>query len=184
VSIQHDMETTCPKCGQDYRLHKGDEVECVCPTPPAVVAIIQHEQDARKAFVAHMESVGTTDVIWATQVGPVGYRNGVYAAMLAVEWDRFHAGYHAALAVAPATGDAAAVREAAEHLCDELGRILWQDAPLKWPEIKALRDKVRGMLTAIPLPAPKHGVCLRCGYLAVPPVCTKCYAPYTLPKEN
>lgn len=31
MSVQHDMETRCPKCGQDYSIHRGDEVECVCP---------------------------------------------------------------------------------------------------------------------------------------------------------
>ena len=45
---------------------------------------------------------------------------------------------------------------AAEHLCDELDRILWLGEPLKWPEIRKLRDAVRVKLSRIH--DPSHGV--------------------------
>lgn len=32
-SIQHTMETTCPKCHAPYAKHTGDEVTTVCPSP-------------------------------------------------------------------------------------------------------------------------------------------------------
>ena len=51
----------------------------------------------------------------------------------------------------------AAVRDAllaSERLCDELARILWAKEPLKWPEIRALRDDARAKLSRAALAAP------------------------------
>jgi len=79
----------------------------------------------REAFVAHMATVGVTDVAWTNALGPVGTRADHYGVMLSVEWERFAAGYRAAL---PARDDA--VEEAArlrEALLAQ--RKAWLDLP-------------------------------------------------------
>jgi hypothetical protein len=52
-----------------------------------------------------MASVGVTDVAWTAEMGPVGYRDN-HHAMLSVEWERFAAGYRAALAAEAADASA------------------------------------------------------------------------------
>lgn len=35
-SVQHEMETKCPKCGQELKKHQaGEEIEMICPSPSA-----------------------------------------------------------------------------------------------------------------------------------------------------
>ena len=80
----------------------GDHAERGPGEPEGRVSDDVRARAERDAFVSHMASVGVTDVVWTAEVGPVG-TCGHYNAMLSVEWERFAAGYRAALAVAPAT---------------------------------------------------------------------------------
>ena len=91
---------TCPVC-EDFA------AACRHPahyaTPPAPADDASGAEAMREAFVAHMATVGVTDVAWTNALGPVGTRADHYGVMLSVEWERFAAGYRAAL---PARDDA------------------------------------------------------------------------------
>lgn len=34
MSIEHELENRCPKCGHPWVKHGGDEVTALCPSPP------------------------------------------------------------------------------------------------------------------------------------------------------
>lgn len=119
----------CPTCcanrREDRRIVDGYEGYHRCAdswhtTPPAPADDASGAEAMREAFIAHMASLGTTGVVWTPNLGPVGYRNDRHSAFLTVEWERFAAGYRAALPAAPAHD---AVRSATERVVNAWRRM-------------------------------------------------------------
>lgn len=56
-SVQHDMEKACPRCGQAWSAHEGDEVEAVCP-PTSNATRVSKLVDYSAESTTQIDSIG------------------------------------------------------------------------------------------------------------------------------